>query len=100
MRIPHYQNYSEQWRSQEFLSHGPFPSSIVSRTGQQWAIENQLGYNLFKSYIHNTNPCLSKRNSSMSTKGKLGRFFNTVSQIYSSTLKQNTVKIPIVDTPE
>jgi len=37
-----------QWRSQEFLSHGPFPSSIILGNGQQRAIKNPLGYIFLK----------------------------------------------------
>jgi hypothetical protein len=51
-----------QWRSQEFLSHGPFPSSIILGYGQQWAIKNPLGY-IFLKLIAITKP--------MFTEGKL-----------------------------
>jgi hypothetical protein len=51
-----------QWRSQEFLSHGPFLSKIILGSGQQWAIKNQLNY-IFLKLIAITKP--------MFTEGKL-----------------------------
>jgi hypothetical protein len=39
-----------QWRSQEFLSSGQFPSQTILRSGQPWAIEKQLGYSFFKTF--------------------------------------------------
>jgi hypothetical protein len=32
-----------QWRSQEFLSIGQFPSQTILRSGQPWAIEKAIG---------------------------------------------------------
>jgi len=32
-----------QWRSQDFLSIGPFPSGTLLRIGQVWAIQRSTG---------------------------------------------------------
>jgi hypothetical protein len=48
-----------------------------------------LGNNVFKTYSHDKNLCLWKRNSLLLTKRRARSSFDTVLQIYSSTFKHN-----------
>ncbi len=79
---------SEQWRSQEFLSIGQFPSQTILRTGQSWAIEKSTGLQYIETSYLFSSQCLLKRkvNNPQPTEEHI-RYLCTTSQRYFSTLK-------------
>jgi hypothetical protein len=64
--------FSNQWRSQEFVSSGQFPSQIILCREQ---LDNLVGNHSLKTYSHYKSQYLLKRNSSSST-NKQARSFS------------------------
>ena len=78
-----------QWRSQDILSRGQFPSGTVLRSGQLWAIDNQLGNwaTIFQHLLPQLQlqPNFGEENFTTQLKRDLARFPFTISQMHSST---------------